>query len=77
LKKLKTFLQKFAKCEDQENLIPRIADKAKILGDKLPKNHQLIGGVSKTLRLTSYKSSNDQNEGFCPLKNLRLLAWMV
>ena len=43
-----TFFWKSAKCEDQENLIPKIAGKAK--GDKLPENlgmtetHQLLAG---------------------------------
>ena len=38
--KAETLFWKLAKCEDQGNLIPKIAGKAKkIKGDKLPKSH--------------------------------------
>ena len=48
LEKAKTFLQIFAKCEDQENSIPKIAGKAKIEGDKLPKvTNSLVESLNK------------------------------
>ena len=38
--KAETLFWKLAKCKDQGNLIPKIADKAKnIQGDKIPENH--------------------------------------
>jgi len=37
LEKVKTFLQKFAKCEDQGNSISEMVGKTKIKEDKLPK----------------------------------------
>ena len=64
----------FFNAKIKKNSISKIACKAKIKGDKLPKITNFIGRVSKKLRLTSYWLCNDRSEDLHRF-SFNLLAW--